>query len=367
MLTGMWPLEEGKCEGSCSSVVSFEEWCRSQENEQGASQTQCQTKQRPPAWTGILGFLGRRFLDSFDAEPDINLSCPKTSCLEGVNSGRRVRDSFASLGSGDSSRSIHGGMSKCNENEKEEEWIKVDLIVTDAVEMGLTFLTGKMKHLYLMERARDAQFLLRYDGPSPNKTKRHNGKTPIKSQNHVPTHHEDADNGHFCPTRRRRLGEDANVPGFVKSLSMTALAMSGAFEPMDVVKEEADGYNVDGHCLQHIVVKSLSAEPSPAEYRCGRPRENPLNQGWPSTTPKIKKGLHQSIKAKWQPVSRALSRCYSWDGCSSTDCSSRYGISMPCRFIKDSSAAHPTSVQMMTTFWVIDLSVEGGMPPGPRE
>jgi len=227
-------------------------------------------------------------------------------------------------------------MSGSKENQEDEDWVKVDLLVTDdTVDMGLSFLTGKMKQLYLMERARDEIFLSRYDGPSLNKSNKNIAKTSIKSQNHVPTHHEDlavADDDRLCPTHRKCHGSDAKVSGFVKSLSMTTLAMSGAFEPMDAVKEEADGYNVDGHCLQHIVSKTLSTEPSTA-CGCGRPRESEVHHRWPFASPKMKKGIHQSLKAKWQPVSRAISRCYSWDGCSS-ESSSRYGISMPCGFIK---------------------------------
>ncbi len=91
----------------------------------------------------------------------------------------------------------------------------------------------------------------------------------------------------------------------------------------------AERFNVDGICLQHIVAKNLQMGPpsSTNEFHFTCARENSTsNTTWSFTTPKIKKGIHQSIKQKWQPVTRAFSRCCPWDGCSSVESSSGWRI-----------------------------------------
>ena len=144
------------------------------------------------------------------------------------------------------------------------------------------------------------------------------------------------------------MGPDGKTSGFYKSISMTTLVRSGEFEHMDSVREEAmesqsaidncdlsgeystaERFNVDGICLQHIVAKNLQMGPpsSTNEFHFTCARENSTsNTTWSFTTPKIKKGIHQSIKQKWQPVTRAFSRCCPWDGCSSVESSSGWRI-----------------------------------------
>lgn len=354
MLSGIWSLEEESPEESCSSVASFGIWCgKKEENEGGSSQKQCPKKQRSPSRGGILNFvstLGRRFLDSSDsseAEQPVSVACPpgdKSVCIKNIQagSGHRVMDSFASLGSRDSSMSLKGAQSTGSE-EEDHGWIKIDFFVTedDSVHMGFTMLLGKMKRLYLMEKAREEQFLVRYDGPPPNKSKSDPTRISTRHEKQIktPLSNEEltaVDNARPSLHRRRRTGSEVKASGFVKSLSMTTLAMSGAFEPKGSTKEESNGYNVDGHCLQHIVGKTLAGEPlSLSRFGCNCPRENPMqSQAWSATTPKAKKGLHQTLKAKWQPVSRAFSRCYSWDGCSSIDSSSRWEGRTACGFVR---------------------------------
>lgn len=94
-------------------------------------------------------------------------------------------DSFASLGSRDSSMSLQGAQSTGSE-EEDHGWIKIDFFVTeDTVHMGFTMLLGKMKRLYLMEKAREEQFLVRYDGPPPNKSKRDPTRTSTRHEKQI--------------------------------------------------------------------------------------------------------------------------------------------------------------------------------------
>lgn len=118
------------------------------------------------------------------------------------------------------------------------------------------------------------------------------------------------------------------MPGIVKSVSMTTLVMTGTLEPSNGAYGEADNYNVDGICLENLVSKNTQPEQTATNefgFHCAT-QASSVSTSWSSATPKIKKGIHQSVKANWHPVKSALSRCCSWDGCSSVDSSSRWRL-----------------------------------------
>ena len=139
---------------------------------------------------------------------------------------------------------------------------------------------------------------------------------------------------HSQLARRRRACTDGKVPGLLKSVSMTTLLTAEALEPIDPVREDAaEGYNMDGQCIQQFFEKAFASE-SDFGFACPPRDSHSIRQSVSSTSPKKRRAIHQSFKSMWQPVGRTFARCCTWEAASSVDSSSRRMYFSPCGFFK---------------------------------
>lgn len=190
-------------------------------------------------------------------------------------------------------------------------WIHLEFWVIDDREIELEFdiIDEASRRFYVMEKEREEQFYSRNE--SIKDTIQRREKCVLTASD------SDDEFGHFTNSSNRLLTRTRSVHSsrrrlskLIKSVSMTTL-IKGKSPSSECPATEDHSYGV----------KSTL----PTEFGFSSRSYTENGSVWSTSTPKLRRNLHRKLKTKWQPVSRMVSRCYSWDGCaSSVDSSSKW-------------------------------------------
>eukprot|EP00210_Caulerpa_lentillifera_P001074 g1036.t1 len=235
------------------------------------------------------------------------------------------------LGLQDSSKSLYRpstGVRRVQSLPVNYGWVNVEFWVIDdkSIELDFIIIDEASRPFYIMEKEREIQFYIQNE-PIRNLNywyRESNGETGSETEDEFDQIANSSECGHSSNTAITRSvhGRHGRLTKLIKSVSMTTLVVDQAQDSNFASPEASNSSSLEEYCCDDSDgIKS----PYPTDFGFSSMSFVDHSSGWSTSTPKLPRNLQKKLKRKWQPVSRAMTRCYSIDGCaSSVDSSSRW-------------------------------------------